>query len=394
MNDTLDLFPDYPKPTPSMLELVALQGVKLTPTQRAFKQLVSNIETLELRIKEMAAMLDTYRPQFHEKLRPLQEERDALNRELVLLLDAQLLKKGWASSNRKTMKEIVCELAEQLFATPYGDEMTVVFNRHSEFAVHELSAMNGAAFETGVQGEFGVDFGNIDGDARTDEELFQEALLQVEEHLQEQAQRAEAHAASKRSGKQSAKQKKAAQQAVDAGKLLKEIYRKLTSVLHPDREPDEAERVRKTALMSEANKAYEAKNLLKLLQLQLQASKIDSLSAAALADEKLQLINHTLRTQFSELLFERDQLELIVRDEFDVPFHAAVSAAAVQKAVNASITAEKEHNKFMRRDLIKLKGNDAALKVWLKEQRQMMRDDESLDAIFEQAMMDMPKRRR
>jgi len=394
MQDTLDLFPDEPKPTPSMLELVALQGIKLSPAQKAFKQLVANIEALELRIKETAALVDTYRPQLHKKLRPLQDERDKLNQEMVLFLDGQLSKKGWASNHRKTMKEIVCALAEQLFATSYGEEMTAIFNRHSEFAADELPAMNRAAFAAKMEDEFGLDLGTTDGEPRSDDELFQETLRQVEEHMREQAEKAEAYAASRRGNKHSAKQKKTAQQAVDAGKLLKEIYRKLTSLLHPDREPDEAERLRKTALMSEANKAYESKNLLKLLQLQLQAGKIDSLSAAALADEKLQLINHTLREQFSELKLEHDQLEMIVRDEFDVPFYAELNAATLQKVVSAATAAEKDHNKIMRSDLVQIKRNDASLKVWLKEQREMMQDDESLDDIFGQAMMDMPKRRR
>ncbi len=394
MHDTLELFPDDPKPKPSMLELVALQGLKLTPVQRAFKQLVANIEALQLRLKETAALLDTFRPQLHKKLRPMQDECDKLNREMVLFLDGQLTKKGWASNHRKTMVEIICALAEQLLATRYGKEMTAIFNRHSEFAADELPAMNRAAFEAEMEDEFGLDLSNTDDEQRSDEELFRETLRQVEERMQEQAQKAEAHAATRRDGKQSAKQKKTAQQVVDAGKLLKEIYRKLTSVLHPDREPDEAERVRKTALMSEANKAYESKNLLKLLQLQLQASKIDSSSAAVLADEKLQLINHTLREQLSGLKIEHDQLEMIVRDEFDVPFHAVLNAAALQRAVSAAIAIEKEHNKIMRRDLIQIRRNDASLKVWLKEQREMMVDDESIDDIFEQAMMNMPKRRR
>ena len=189
MQDTLDLFPDKPKPTPSMLELVALQGIKLSPAQKAFKQLVANIEALELRIKETAALVDTYRPQFHKKMRPLQDERDKLNREMVIFLDGQLTKKGWASNHRKTMKEIVCALAEQLLATPYGEEMTAIFNRHSEFAADELPTMNRAAFAAEMEDEFGLDLSNTDDDARTDDELFQETLRQVEERMREQAEK-------------------------------------------------------------------------------------------------------------------------------------------------------------------------------------------------------------
>ncbi|MFM2341218.1 MAG: hypothetical protein RLZZ592_871 [Pseudomonadota bacterium] len=49
---------------------------------------------------------------------------------------------------------------------------------------------------------------------------------------------------------------------------LREVYRRLASRLHPDREPDEAERARKTALMQQANQAYAAGDLLALLELQ------------------------------------------------------------------------------------------------------------------------------
>ena len=43
---------------------------------------------------------------------------------------------------------------------------------------------------------------------------------------------------------------------MDDGKLLKEIYRKLTSAIHPDREPNVAERTR--ALMREDERFEDA----------------------------------------------------------------------------------------------------------------------------------------
>ncbi len=47
------------------------------------------------------------------------------------------------------------------------------------------------------------------------------------------------------------------------------------AVLHPDREPDEAERVRKTELMQRVNEAYSKKDLLQLVALQLEIEQID-----------------------------------------------------------------------------------------------------------------------
>lgn len=52
-------------------------------------------------------------------------------------------------------------------------------------------------------------------------------------------------------------------------------------------EPDPAERERKTALMQRANEAYANKNLLQLLELQLELEHIDAAHLANLAPERL-----------------------------------------------------------------------------------------------------------
>ena len=182
--------------------------------------------------------------------------------------------------------------------------MNAIFERHSDVPKSDLAHEANAEFEAHIENLFGVELDNDDGEARSPEEILQEAIQKMEHREQEQSEQVKAHAASKRGGKKSTRQTKAEQLTVDAGKLLKEVYRKLTSALHPDREPDLAERARKTALMSEVNKAYESGNLLKLLQLQLQTLKVDPLVAATLADEKLQLINYTLRQQYRELELE------------------------------------------------------------------------------------------
>ena len=55
------------------------------------------------------------------------------------------------------------------------------------------------------------------------------------------------------------------QAALEASQSVRDVYRKLVSALHPDREADGAERERKTALMQRANQAYERNDLLELL---------------------------------------------------------------------------------------------------------------------------------
>ena len=393
MPATQDLFPDHPAPVPtSMMALVVTPGAKLSPAQRTFKQLIGNIEAGEKKLREFTALLDVFRPLSIKKLRPLFDERDLLNRDMARLLDAQLLRKGWTANQRETMREIACTLAQQVFGSTHTEEMEAIFERHSDVPKSDLAHDASSEFEAHIENLFGVELDNDDGEARSPDEILQQAIRKVEQREQERAEQVKARAASTRGGKKSTRQTKAEQLTVNAGKLLKEVYRKLTSALHPDREPDLAERARKTALMSEVNKAYESGNLLKLLQLQLQTLKVDSLVAATLADEKLQLINYTLRQQYRELEMECQQLDLVVREEFQLPHYGALNAVVIQKALNVASAAARADIKVMRRDLAAINTSDMQLKSWLKSQRQLMKDDEQFADAMMQAMLGRRRR--
>lgn len=390
MTETPDLFPDHPAPVPgSMMELVAMPGIKLTPAQRSFKRWVDEIEASEKRLQELGGLLDAFRPLFAKKLNPLQDARDVINHEMALFLDEKLLRKGWTATQRKTMRELLCDVAELLFGSAYHDEMVALFDRHNDVSVADLAAAEKSEFIDEFEKILGVE---LDADAvgeRATEEMLREALRQLQQEDQERA-----HAAARRGGKQSARAVQAEQQAVEAGKLLKEIYRKLTSALHPDREPDIDERARKTVLMSEVNKAYADQNLLKLLHLQLQAVKVDSRAAATMADEKLRVINQSLSQQQQELKLECRQIEMLIREEFHLERVGELSAMVLEKELNAQAAAARTGNKDLRRDLADLKKSEVEFKAWLKAQRRSVKEDEWLDEfMLAKLMRAKPKRR-
>ena len=391
MTETPDLFPDHPAPVPgSMMELVAMPGIKLTPAQRSFKRWVAEIEASEKRLQELGGLLDAFRPLFAKKLNPLQDARDVINHEMALFIDEKLLRKGWTATQRKTMRELLCDVAELLFGSAYHDEMVALFDRHNDVSVADLAAAEKSEFIDEFEKILGVE---LDADAvgeRATEEMLREALRQLQQEDQERA-----HAAARRGGKQSARAVQAEQQAVEAGKLLKEIYRKLTSALHPDREPDIDERARKTVLMSEVNKAYADQNLLKLLHLQLQAVKVDSRAAATMADEKLRVINQSLSQQQQELKLECRQIEMLIREEFHLERVGELSAMVLAKELNAQAAAARTGNKNLRLDLADLKKSEVDFKAWLKVQRESVKEDEWLDEfILAKLIRAQPKRRR
>ena len=87
---------------------------------------------------------------------------------------------------------------------------------------------------------------------------------------------------------------------------LREVYRRLASRLHPDREPDPDERARKTAQMQRINAAYAAGDLLALLDLQRAwADAPPTPAAAAPADPS----DTRLRQHIAALTEQRERLQ-------------------------------------------------------------------------------------
>lgn len=79
---------------------------------------------------------------------------------------------------------------------------------------------------------------------------------------------------------------------------LKQFYRKLAMVLHPDREPDPRQREEKTRIMSELSLAWENRDMFTLLQL---AHNHLPEAETLLSAENLAVINHALRLKVCEL---------------------------------------------------------------------------------------------
>lgn len=382
-------FADERAPLPNGTMALADQPAPiLTPAQHTFKRLIEEIEKIEHRQQELGGLLDTFRSLFAVKLHPLQDERDMIHRALVLFLDAQLLRDGWSEFDRSTMRQVLCKMAELLFGGKYHDEMEALFDRHSEVSLADRTAEQKRELAEDLEAAFGVDMKSAAESGQTPEEMLREALRQREADEAAGAEvdgAAVARAAMKRNARKSARVREEEKQALDAGNLLKQIYRKLTSALHPDRETDHAERLRKTALMTEVNKAYADGNLLRLLHLQWEALKIDARAAGAMADDKLKVINQTLVQQRDELKVECRELETMIREKFHLPPTGALTTASLQKALKSQAANARIGNGNLRHDLTSIRQSRTEFKTWLGVQRDWLDEEDSLDEFLSAA---------
>lgn len=339
-------------------------SASLSPEQQRFNKLITRTENLARKIEAARMLADTHRPHHGATLRPLEDERSALMRRMALWLDERLQRKGLSARQRRMTSEIICSLTAGL-AMAGDDAMKQLHDAHSDesLAEQEQSAM--ADMQEMMEGILGHPPGHAQG-FESLQEMLQASMKQMQE--QQQAQD-EAQAAHKRHGKTSARQQQSEQQAQDAQGALRTIYRQLVSALHPDRESDTHERSRKTALMKEVNAAYERRDLLALLQLQVRAALADGEMVANLAREKVAALSVLLKDRADVLTRELRDMEMQIRAEFGLAPSAALSAGSLKRAM-----VEQQQNLqvdvvMMQKDLQRVQ-EDAEFKRWLREQHQ------------------------
>lgn len=344
-------------------------GAALTPAQKRFNTLTRQIEQAR---QALAAWQDNgvaYRQAYYDILEPLRAELLAGQRQWVLALDAALDRANWTKAERTLLRDLLCEAAGELLGDGEDDPIKALFDKHAEvdFDTEQRDAMR--AMKDLAEAVTGLDLGDDEG-LDSDVDLLARLKQRMEEHRAVEQER--------RGAKDSRARKSAAQQrreaeARQATQSVREIYRKLASALHPDRETDERERDAKTALMQRVNQAYAAQDLLTLLQLQLQIEQIDPSHIANAGEQRLKHFNKVLGEQLAELKAEATRVEMQFRMEFGLQPGRGLDPRKLGQVLEQNKREWLAERSEQQRRLGML-ADVAATKRWLKRERQRQRD--------------------
>jgi hypothetical protein len=275
---------------------------------------------------------------YQRTMAPLQHEFRAAWREWVLALDHASLQPGLSRAERQQLHELVRQAAAALLEGEGDAEIEAVAHRHSEEARSEPPAAD-------TSQEPALD------------DWEQQAAAAAAQRAEWAAQRRRASAA---------KQRAQAQQAVTGS--LRDVYRRLASVLHPDREPDAQQRERKTGLMQQANQAYAEEDLSALIELQRQAEEIEAGRQAPLDGPRLQHHVTRLQEQLEQLQSDTRRLEAWFREETGMPAGSGLQARKADRMISSQARMLREDLEQLRRQLRSLLDVDD-LKAWLRAQR-------------------------
>lgn len=363
---------------------VAADGAPLGAQQKKFNTLIQRIAAQRELLAQWQQAEQDFRRRYAQELKPAALELQALMTQHLHWLDAAYARKGLTKAERATLADVIARMAADLAQTApdqaTAEAMTALHDRYADTdyatqqaqALEKVRAMAEAALGLDLSG---VDMSDSEAVLRhAEQQWVQQAQQQAAQHQAQQAQAEAARAAhhQARQRKPSAKERKAQEAAQQASQSVREVYRKLASSLHPDREPDPAERVRKTALMQRANQAYADNKLLDLLQLQLEAEHIDAAHLARVSEERLQHYNRVLTAQYQELQAEVQAL----RARLHASPPASSKPAALLKALSAHLQHLRQHSLHLQRTMRALDEDPQLLKAWLKEQRRLQKSQD------------------
>ncbi|MCC2633324.1 MAG: DnaJ protein [Ramlibacter sp.] len=262
----------------------------LTRDQKRFNALILEIEQSRATLKAWQHGIDAYRKGYQEVLVPLEAKFAPLLQQWTRALQAAMDAGRWARGDRQVAEEMLRATA-----------------------------------------------------AESDDGIAEQDAPPILEDLRGDTQST--------AGRKSAAQQRREASAQRVGQSLREVYRKLASALHPDREPDPAQRAAKTALMARVNEANGRKDLLALLELQLEVEQIDAEHLARVDATHLKHYNKVLAEQAEELRREVEGVESQFRADFGLDrsgppldplkLHKVLQAqAAHQRAVLAQLRQE------------------------------------------------------
>ena len=357
-------------PVPQALQIVPAPGIAtLTPEQKRFNRLIGQIAKARATLGDWQAQIPLFHQAHVKRIEPLLQELRALRREAVFALDALLNQPGWNRGETETLRELICEGAGELIGVREADDtaLKALFDKHSEVDYDTTQRESGRSLKDMLESMGGVDLGDDAGIASTED-----VIERVRERQAAEAAEAEQHEAARPARKKSAAERRRDDEAASASQSLRQVFRQLASALHPDREPDPAQRDAKTALMQRANQAYAAHDLLALLELQLEVEQVDASHLQGASAQRLKHYNKVLAEQLEGLQREIEEVQIRFELDFGLDLDRAVNPQKLGVLIDqgwrelSGVIAEQRRQQ-------RVLGDRASTKRWLKQMKQRLR---------------------
>ena len=370
-----DLFKLTPPGAP--LRIVPQQDqLNLSKGQKLFNTLVKKIEASRHALAQWQATMDAYQQKVASDYLPLVGKFKGFQIDMAQALDRALERHKLTKPERRFVAEVICDVAHPLVVESDDPVMKALYNKYSDIDFDAQEAAEAKGMQEVMSKVFGIEMDEQAG-VSSPQDVMDQVQMHMDKAKLHEMKRQDQRSQRKKTAKQLAREEKQKADSEQTSQSIREVYRKLVSALHPDRESDPAERARKTGLMQRVNQAYDKKDLLLLLELQLELEHIDAATIAGLSEERLKHFNKILKDQLAELELEIAHVEEPLRHMFDLPHYLVLKPQSVMPHLLKDIAALQRNIRQIKKD-IEMPGDLAVFKAWIKasqrEARAMARE--------------------
>lgn len=367
-------------------------ATSLSRAQKLFNKLIKKIDMQRQQLRAWQTTIPLYQQKHASEYAPLMETFNQHRTRMVYLFDRAYHDKIFSKTDREKLADLISNIAGELLTGNGDPELKSIFNKYNEADFDTQGEEVKADVKAMLEQMFGMEIdGEIDpNDPEAMLRLMAEKAQQMhEQHEREAAAQQASGNKRKKSAKQLAKEARLEEEEKNISQSIREVFRKLASALHPDRELDAAERTRKTDLMQRVNVAYGNRDLLQLLELQLEVEQIDQTMINTIGEDRLKHYNQILTEQSSELELEVEQNELAFRLRFQIDHDSILAPAFLIPKLEREITQLQQDINGIAQDLQDFE-QAKKLKAWLKTYRMSplsrygddVFDDFDLEALF------------
>lgn len=290
---------------PKIIKLTNQDGKVLSKEQKAFNNYIKNIKAEKEAIEHLKEVNHWLLGKGESIVAPAERKLIEAQKQMLLALDASPFIDKLSKKLRERFEMIMYEGLSLLVLEANQEDLVPLFNKYSDTSYEEQKDASLDMINSMMGQMFGIDL-EVTQEELENPALLQERMAKIME--EKEAEEAEKRANRKRTQKQIEKEEKAKEAEKKLTQTSKKIYLELVKNFHPDQEQDEAEREKKTAILQEANAAYQNDDFLGLLELQIRLfeEKEDALSKTS--DETLKYYNKILKEQLTEMRYEAKML--------------------------------------------------------------------------------------
>ena len=351
-------FDDAPAAGDAIMSVAVPGSAKaLTREQKQFKRLITQIGDTRLQLSMWREVVPDMQRRHASAMQPLMLQWREVRLALIARLDSVMDGKALTKGERRKVADMLNLLLSGLLQESEDAALIRLYNKYSDMSFEEERAVAAELLQDLTGATFGVKLSAREMQGTPDEIAARiSQKLGAKEAKREARQAAKSEKAAKENPRLAAREAadEAAREAAEQGasKTVREVFRKLASELHPDREPDPAERARKTALMQKVNQAYANGDLLALLELQLEIEQINPAELAGMAHERLVRFIAVLKEQLQRLRDELDDIATPYAMMLGAYAPSDVSVADVMGALESEAAEIRQTVKNLEQDLL------------------------------------------